>query len=91
MAQNANDDQDPIERLARQLCTAYIASSLGISLAYAERKYTNQTDRIADYWMRLAERIQDDVHGSLMQNVLREDKPVNNRLPNRCKPLSRFR
>ena len=41
--------------------TPHAAWQLSVSVAYAERKYTNRTKRISDYWVRLAERISDDV------------------------------
>lgn len=46
----------PHEPLAKNLCAAYLATSLGVTLNHARKAYVQ--DDVAEFWYRLAETVE---------------------------------
>lgn len=56
------------KELARDLCAAYLANHLGISVAYALKKHVSKD--IDNYWIDLADKIRKDLYAKTLEEKI---------------------
>ncbi len=54
-----------IEELAIDLCAAYIAHKMGISPAWARKKYVERGGPVGQYWLTLAALVIEHMHARM--------------------------